>query len=130
MPGPKRHRRERTEEWASIKQWTLWPEQELYEAIRPLVLFHETAGERAKEIDVQERTLARKADEFERSGMATLIPMASSAAERICAWMPPTVRTASTSRSFGMGSRRAWRASRRLHAISQVNDLIRMPAPP
>src|SRR5438270_7082242 len=52
MPGPKRHRRERTDEWASIKQWTLWPEQELYEQIRPLVLFHETAGERAKEIDV------------------------------------------------------------------------------
>jgi hypothetical protein len=45
--------RERTDEWAKIKQWTLWPEQELYEAIRPLVLFHETAGERAKEIDVR-----------------------------------------------------------------------------
>src|SRR2546430_10349136 len=52
MPGPKRERRARTDEWASIKQWTLWPEQELYEAIRPLVLFHETAGERAKESDV------------------------------------------------------------------------------
>ena len=51
MPGPKRVRRERTDEWASIKQYTLWPEQELYEAIRPLV-FSETAGERAKEIDV------------------------------------------------------------------------------
>ncbi len=36
MPGPKRERRKRTEEWASIKQWTLWPEQELYEQIRPL----------------------------------------------------------------------------------------------
>lgn len=34
MPGPKRSRRERTEEWASIKQWTLWPELELYEQIR------------------------------------------------------------------------------------------------
>lgn len=32
MPGPKRVRREHTEEWASIKQWMLWPEQELYEA--------------------------------------------------------------------------------------------------
>ena len=72
MPGPKRNRRERTDEWVSIKQWTLWPEQELYEQIRPLVLFHETAGERAKEIDVPQRTLARKADEFERSGMQSL----------------------------------------------------------
>jgi putative transposase len=72
MPGPKRERRARTDEWASIKQWTLWPEQELYEQIRPLVLFHETAGERAKEIDVPQRTLARKADAFERYGMASL----------------------------------------------------------
>src|SRR5438132_9611837 len=72
MPGPKRHRRERTDEWATIQQWMLWPEQELYEKIRPLVLFHETAGERAKEIDVPQRTLSRKADEFERNGMQSL----------------------------------------------------------
>ena len=44
MPAPKRERRERTDEWANIKQWALCPEQEQYEAIRPLVLFHETAG--------------------------------------------------------------------------------------
>jgi putative transposase len=74
MPGPKRARRERTDEWASIKQWVLWPEQELYEAIRPLVLYHETAGERAKETDVPRRTLAQKADEFERYGMQSLFP--------------------------------------------------------
>src|SRR5256714_10179542 len=74
MPGPKRNRRERTDEWVSIKQWTLWPEQELYEQIRPLVLFHETAGERAKEIDVPQRTLARKADEFEKDVMQSLFP--------------------------------------------------------
>jgi hypothetical protein len=72
MPSPKCPRRERTDEWASIQRWTLWPEQELYEQIRPLVLFHETAGERAKEIDVPQRTLSRKADEFERSGMQSL----------------------------------------------------------
>src|SRR5438132_6303598 len=72
MPEPKRSRRERTQEWASIKQWTLWPEQELYEQIRPIVLFGETAGERAKEIDAAQRTLSRKADEFEHSGMQSL----------------------------------------------------------
>src|SRR5262245_8337484 len=72
MPGPKRNRRERTDEWANIRQWTWWPEQELYEQIRPLVLFHETAGERAKEIDVPQRTLSRKADEFEKYGMRSL----------------------------------------------------------
>jgi hypothetical protein len=72
MPGPKRECRARTDEWASIQQWTLCPEQELYEQIRPLILFHETAGERAKEIGVPQRTLSRKADEFERYGMQSL----------------------------------------------------------
>ena len=71
---PYRNRRERTDEWETIQQWMLWPEQELYEQIRPLVLFHQTAGERAKEIDVPKRTLSRKADEFERYGMASLFP--------------------------------------------------------
>jgi hypothetical protein len=82
MPGPKRPRRERTDEWASIKQWTLWPEQELYEQIRPIILFHETAGERAKEIDVPGRTLARKANEFERSGMQSLFSSGEQGGER------------------------------------------------
>src|SRR5689334_2784349 len=72
MPGPKRPRRERTDEWASIQQWTLWPEQELYEQIRPIILFGETAGERAKEINAAQRTLSRKADEFEQYGMQSL----------------------------------------------------------
>src|SRR5215475_13633789 len=82
MPGPKRNRRERTDEWANIRQWTLWPEQELYEQIRPLVLFHETAGERAKAIDVPQRTLSRKADAFEQSGMAALFPSGEAGGER------------------------------------------------
>src|SRR5256885_10700520 len=74
MPGPKRNRREHTEEWASIKQWVLWPEQELYEAIRPIILYGQTAGERAKEINAAQRTLSRKADEFEQYGMQSLFP--------------------------------------------------------
>src|SRR5690348_10524793 len=93
MPGPKRVRRERTQEWASIKQWTLWPEQELYEQIRPLILFHETAGEQAKEIDVPQRTLARKADTFERYGMASLFPSREQGGARAASTaLPPEIR--------------------------------------
>jgi putative transposase len=93
MPGPKRKRRERTEEWAQIQQWTLWPEQELYEQIRPLVLFHETAGERTKEIDVPQRTLSRKADEFERYGMASLFSSGEQGGERETSkTLPPEIR--------------------------------------
>jgi putative transposase len=93
MPGPKRNRRERTDEWASIKQWTLWPEQELYEQIRPIVLFHETAGERAKEIDIPQRTLARKADEFERYGMQSLFSSGEQGGARETGkTLPPEIR--------------------------------------
>src|SRR6266568_4847661 len=74
MPEPKRVRREHTEEWVSIKQWMLWPEQELYEQIRPIILYGQTAGERAKEINAAQRALSRKADEFERYGMQSLFP--------------------------------------------------------
>src|SRR5215470_1343934 len=72
MPIPKRSRRERTEEWQSIQQWSLWPEQELYEQIRPIILFGQTPGERAKETGAAQRTLSRKADEFEQYGMQSL----------------------------------------------------------
>lgn len=93
MPGPKRSRRERTDEWQSIKQWTLWPEQELYEAIRPLILYHETAGERAKEIDVPQRTLSRKADEFEKYGMQSLSSsLEQGGARETGKTLPPEIR--------------------------------------
>src|SRR5260221_6437610 len=80
MPGPKRSRRERTE-------------QELYEQIRFLVLFHETAGERAKEIDVPQRTLSRKADAFERSGMQSLFSSGEQGGARETGkTLPPEIR--------------------------------------
>jgi putative transposase len=82
MPEPKRVRRKHTEEWASIKQWTLWPEQELYEQIRPIVLFGQTPGERAKEINAAQRTLSRKADEFEQDGMQSLFSSGEQGGER------------------------------------------------
>jgi hypothetical protein len=81
-----------------LKQWTLWPEQELYEAIRPLVLFHETAGERAKEIDVPQRTLARKADELEKLSMQSLF----SSAEHEKAASPFPERSANSLLTFIM----------------------------
>jgi len=93
MPGPKRVRQERTDEWASIKQRTLWPEQELYEQIRPLLLFGETAGERAKETGAAARTLSRRADEFERYGMQSLFSSGEAGGAReISKTLPPELR--------------------------------------
>src|SRR5260221_6529635 len=83
MPSPKRSRRERTHDWEQIQQSTLWPEQVLYEQLRPMLLFGETAGERAKEIDVPQRTLSRKADAFERYGMQSLFSAEEQGGERV-----------------------------------------------
>ncbi|MBO0793142.1 MAG: transposase [Ktedonobacteraceae bacterium] len=93
MPGPKRERRERTEEWHEIQQRTLWPEQELYEQIRPILLHGQTPGERAKEIDVPRRTLSRKAAEFEQYGMASLFPSEDrGGARETSKTLPPEIR--------------------------------------
>ena len=72
MPTRKRKRRERTHDWQEIQQYTLWPEQKVYERLRPVVLFGETAAERAKEIGASERTLHHQARRFEQEGMASL----------------------------------------------------------
>jgi putative transposase len=69
---PKRQRRERTHDWETIQQYTLWPEQEIYERLRSIVLFGETAAERAKETGASERTLHDQAMRFEQEGMASL----------------------------------------------------------
>jgi putative transposase len=74
MPARKRKRRERTHDWHEIQQATLWPEQEAYERLRPIVLFGETAAERAKETGASERTLHYQARRFEQEGMASLFP--------------------------------------------------------
>jgi putative transposase len=74
MPARKRKRRDRTHDWQEIQQATLWPEQEVYERLRPIVLFGETAAKRAKETGANERTLHYQAKLFEQEGMASLFP--------------------------------------------------------
>ncbi len=68
----KQPRIERTDDWQTIKQRALWPEQLTYELIRPVVLFSETPGERAKETDEIKRTLYRQVERFEEHGMGSL----------------------------------------------------------
>ena len=74
MPRSKRPRRERTHDWQKIQQYTLWPEQKVYELLRPVVLFNVAVAERAQETGSAERTLYRKAEQFEEHGMASLFP--------------------------------------------------------
>ncbi len=74
MPRSKRPQRERTHDWQKIQQYTLWPEQTAYESLRPVVLFNESAAERAKEVGMAERSLQRKTEQLELHGMGSLFP--------------------------------------------------------
>src|SRR6266581_4774477 len=71
-PKEKRPRIARTNDWQTIKQRSLWPEQVTYEMIRPVVLFSETPAERAKETGEARRSLYRKVEQFEEQGMVGL----------------------------------------------------------
>ena len=74
MPTPKEKppRIVRTNDWQTIKQRSLWPEQVTYELIRPVVLFSETSAERVKETGEARRSLYRKVEQFEEQGMMSL----------------------------------------------------------
>ena len=89
MPRSKRPQRERTHDWQRIQQYTLWPEQKVYEMLRPVVLFNESAAERAREIETAERTLQRKAEQFELHGMATLFPKEPAQSSEAARDLPP-----------------------------------------
>lgn len=65
MPTRKRKCQGRTHGWQEIQQYMLWPEQQLYEKIRSVILFGETAAERAKEAGTSERTLHHQTRRFE-----------------------------------------------------------------
>jgi putative transposase len=82
MPANKRPRRERTDDWRKIQQYSLWPEQKVYELLRPVVLFNEPVSERAQETGAAERTVYRKAAQFEEQGMASLFAKEPSDRER------------------------------------------------
>jgi putative transposase len=92
MSRSKRVRRERTHDWQQIEQYTLWPEQQAYELLRPIVLFGETAAERAKETGASERTLQHKADQFDHHGMASLFPKEHAPSPDKARSLPPDMR--------------------------------------
>jgi len=92
MPRSTRPQRERTHDWQKIRQYTLWPEQTAYESLRTVVLFHESAAERAKEIGMGERTLQRKAEQFEAHGMASLFPKEPASPTDTSHSLPPDMR--------------------------------------
>ncbi len=70
----KRQRVALTDDWHQLRLYVGFPEQETYELLRPIVLFGQTAAERAEITGVSDRTLDRKADRFDAEGMRSLFP--------------------------------------------------------
>src|SRR5690348_9762391 len=71
MPKRRRAQREHTEDWQTIQQYTIWPEQTAYELLRPVVLFGDPATKRSEETGEPRPTLERKADAFDEQGMVS-----------------------------------------------------------
>lgn len=82
MPRSRREHPERTHDGQKIQHYTRWPDQKAYELLRPVVLFGETAAQRAKETGASERTLHHKSDQFDQQGMASLFHLGLSWAEQ------------------------------------------------
>jgi len=72
MPRLSRTCRQSTDDWRQLRLLVASPEQEAYELLRPIVLFGQTPATRARETGISERTLRRKADDFDERGMASL----------------------------------------------------------
>nr|WP_236601264.1 hypothetical protein [Ktedonobacter sp. SOSP1-52] len=71
MPKRKGVQREHTEDWQTIQQYILCPEQTAYELLRPVVFFGDPAIQRAQETDEPRTSLERKADAFDEQGMVS-----------------------------------------------------------
>jgi putative transposase len=72
MPRIPRPRTAPTEDWQQLQLLIRWPEQLVYELIRPVVLFGTSVAERARQTKAPEPSLRRKADRLDRHGMASL----------------------------------------------------------
>jgi hypothetical protein len=92
MPKLKRQRVERTEDWEQLRLLAKWPEQAVYELIRPVVLYGETAAERARQTSEPERTIDRKADQFEAQGIVGLLPTQRHHPDEAARSLPPPMR--------------------------------------
>lgn len=72
-----------TEDWGQLELLLDWPEQIEYERIRPVIVFGSSVAERAKETSTPERTLYRRADNFDAYGMEGFLPLEAARRRRI-----------------------------------------------
>jgi len=64
-----------TDNWEQLQLFITSPEQERYEEIRPILLFGQPPGTRARETGTPAHTLRRRADRFVVQGMLSLFAL-------------------------------------------------------
>src|SRR5688500_4017134 len=72
MSSARRPQRQPTDGWQQLRLLVASSEQATYELLRPIVLFGQSTGSRARETGVPARTLRRKAARFADAGMRSL----------------------------------------------------------
>src|SRR4051794_26790885 len=92
MPRMPRRRYALTDDWQQLQLLIQWPEQLLYELIRPVVLFGMSAAERARQTTSPERSVRRKADRFDRHGMVSLFADFTEPKQTDRRTLPPPLR--------------------------------------
>src|SRR5579883_2063235 len=74
VPKTKRQPQPTEPAWEQLRLDFTWPEQELYESVRPMVLFGQSAIERAEATGISRSTLTKRAKRFQREGIRGLLP--------------------------------------------------------
>lgn len=72
MPRTPRPPTEPTDDWRQLQLRLKWPQQRIYELIRPVVVWGRSATQRAAETHTPRRTLAHKATRFDTQSMLSL----------------------------------------------------------
>ncbi|NJO81878.1 MAG: transposase [Blastochloris sp.] len=67
-------RRQPTDDWTVIEALCTFPDQRAYEQLRPVVLFGQSATERAHQVGEVPRTFRRRVTRFRRLGLASVLP--------------------------------------------------------
>ena len=74
LMGKSKKHRSPSPEWKNLEAQCLWPEQIAYEIIRPCQLEKQSLKQRAVEVGLHPRTIARKLERFQQLGLPGLVP--------------------------------------------------------
>ena len=132
MPPAKRPQRAPTDDWDQLRLLVTSPAQELYELIRPVVLFGRTPAEHAQETGEPERTLRRQADRFDTRGMASLFEAPAPPAPTDQRALPAAIRqaiVAETARSSRGSPARVTTSLMKSHRLTGSGSLMKYAFP-